>query len=69
MLLNDIQKNAREEFCQNYFHSDYSKMIFKDEIISKGGLKERENDIPIKKAIKSHWSSRNERQMYGIESD
>ena len=30
MLLNDVQKKARKEFCQNYIDSDYSKIIFTD---------------------------------------
>ena len=37
MLLNDVQKKARKEFCQNYIDSDYSKMIFTDECVFKGG--------------------------------
>ena len=41
--------------------SDYSKMIFTDECLSKMENKEGENGVPIKKAIKSHRWSQNER--------
>ena len=61
MLLNDVQKKSRKEFCEIYIDSDYSKMIFTDECVFKGENKQVENDVPIKKAIKSHWWSRNER--------
>ena len=37
MLLNDVQKKVRKEFCQNYIDSDYFKMIFTDECVFKGG--------------------------------
>ena len=59
MLLNDVQKKARKEFCQNYIDSDYFKMIFTDECVLKVENREVENDVPIKKAIKSHQWSRN----------
>ena len=59
MLLNDVQKKARKEFCQNYIDSDYFKMIFIDECVLKVENREVENDVPIKKAIKSHQWSRN----------
>ena len=37
MFLNDVQKKARKEFCQNFIDSNYSKMIFTDECVFKGG--------------------------------
>ena len=37
MLLNDVQKKARKELCQNYIDLDYSKMIFTDKCVLKGG--------------------------------
>ena len=37
MLLNDVKKKAWKEFCQNYIDSGYSKMIFTDECVFKGG--------------------------------
>ena len=37
MILNAAQKKTRKEFCQNYIDSDYSKMIFIDECVFKGG--------------------------------
>ena len=61
MLLSDVQKKARKEFWQNYIDSDYSKMIFTDECVFKGGKQNKENGVTIKKAIKSHRWSRNER--------
>ena len=35
MLLNNIQKKARKEFCQNYIELDYSKIILTDECVFK----------------------------------
>ena len=37
IILNTAQKKTRKEFCQNYIDSDYSKMIFIDECVFKGG--------------------------------
>ena len=37
MHLNDVQKEARKKFCQNYINFDYSKMVFTDECVFKGG--------------------------------
>ena len=37
MLLNDVKKNARKKFRQNYINSDYSKIIFTDECVFYGG--------------------------------
>ena len=37
MLLNTNQKKARIEFSQNYIDHDYTKMIFTDECVFKGG--------------------------------
>ena len=37
MLLNTNQKKKRIEFSQNYIDSDYTKMIFTDECVFKGG--------------------------------
>ena len=37
MLLNKNQKKARIEFSQNYIDSDYTKMIFTEECVFKGG--------------------------------
>ena len=37
MLLNTNQKKERIEFSQNYIDSDYTKMIFTDECVFKGG--------------------------------
>ena len=37
MILNAAQKKTRKEFCQNYIDSDYSKIIFIDECVFKGG--------------------------------
>ena len=37
MLLNTNQKKTRIEFSQNYIDSDYTKMIFTDECVFKGG--------------------------------
>ena len=37
MLLNSAQKKVREDFCQKYLDSDYTKMIFTDECVFKGG--------------------------------
>ena len=69
MLLNDIQKKARKEFCQNYIDSDYSKMIFTDKCVFKGEKQGSRNGVMIKKAIKDHQWRRNDWQMYGMESD
>ena len=61
MLLNDVQKKARKEFCQNYIDSDYSKMIFTDECVFKGGKQRSRKWCSDQESIKSHQWSRNER--------
>ena len=37
MLLNLEQKKVSEDFCQKYLDSDYTKIIFTDKCVFKGG--------------------------------
>ena len=51
MLLNDVEKKARKESCQNYIDSDYFKMIFTDECVFKCRKHRSRDGIAIKKAL------------------
>ena len=69
MLLNDVQKIARKELYQNYIDSDYSKMIFTDECIFKGGKQRSRKLYSDQVSYKVSSMKPKLKVMYGVESD
>ena len=69
MLLNTNQKKARIEFSQNYIDSDYTKMIFTDECVFKGGKQRWRKWCSNEEKYKIKQWNLSEKWMYGVAFD